>query len=720
MLETTKKLHVTKQILRIGLTTFAFLAIWSAAAAASDPPAGTPAESSRESTVWGPAVNLTDIAGGELLARRGDAYHVLPQVETDVRVRVTGIMSHGRVRQRFVNPSHETIEAMYVFPLPERAAVQHMEIRIGDRRIVSRVEERAQAKQTYETAKSQGKKAALVEQERPNLFTLSVANINPNESIEVHLEYVEEVGFADGEFGVTYPLTLTPRFIPRGALAIEEGTAATIVASAGSSTIVADADRVTPRFVAASDSRAPRASFEVVIDAGIPLRQVQCGSHETSIVQDGDTWTVRPVQERVAADRDIQVRWSPQVGSTPEVTFLTETHDNQKYGLLMIVPPQVEQTNDESSFATQTIFVIDISSSMAGPSMDQAKVALAEALQHVRPGDRFNIVAFNDSLHPMTSVWQDATPEALERARKWTLDLEANGGTMIHPALRWGVDQFGPVPDGINQRIMFLTDGAVGNEAQMLATIVNELDDVRLHTVGIGAAPNRYLMREMASRGGGASTFVYELNTAREQISGFFQKLQRPVLTDLELQWKGVNTVETYPARLGDVHAGDPLFVSFRFVEDPGSEVLLTGRTRTGLVSTVISLRDGQGQSGVATRWARAKVQHWMDALHADVRPERVRQEVVAVGLEHHLVTQYTSLVAVEERITAQGVAVPASVANALPIGSQLLTVLPKGGTDDRRKLLTGLVLTLCALLVAAVTRNTGYGNVNGGHGHVG
>ncbi|MFQ5601463.1 MAG: VIT domain-containing protein, partial [Candidatus Krumholzibacteriia bacterium] len=257
----------------------------------------------------GPPIRLADVQTGELLWRTERGLVPLPMQDTDVSLDVSGIMVHGTVTQRFFNPSQEVIEALYVFPLPEDAAVHHMEMRIGSRRIVSIVQERQQARRTYERAKKQGKKAALVEQERPNLFTTSVANINPGQSVCVVLEYVEEAQYRDGQFSLTFPLTFTPRFVPEAVMLVEEATGRTAIVSS----IVADADRVTPPFQESFAPTAPTASFRARIDAGMPLADVRCPSHPVRVSHAGEAVVVVPEASELLADRDVVLEWRPAV-----------------------------------------------------------------------------------------------------------------------------------------------------------------------------------------------------------------------------------------------------------------------------------------------------------------------------------------------------------------------------------------------------------------------
>lgn len=650
------------------------------------------------------AMSLDEVQSGELLWRVGGALVPMPILDMQVSLDVSGIVMHGKVEQRFENRAQQVVEAIYVFPLPERAAVHRMEMRIGDRRIVSVIQERKQARKTYRRAKSAGKKAALVEQERPNLFTTSIANINPGETVSVVLEYVEEVEYRDGAFSLSFPLTFTPRFTPESLLRVEESTGETRVVSE----VVSDADRVSPPFQEPLSLTEPRAQFEAKIDMGMPLEAVHCISHPIRVTQSQTTWFVTLEDPDVVADRDVLLEWWPAVGSVPEITLLTEEFGGERYALCLLVPP--EQAPQDGGLPTETVFVIDTSGSMGGPSIRQAREALVAAISRLRPTDRFNIVAFNNSYTLFSRRFEVADHATRERAQEWTRRLLASGGTMIDPALECAMKLFDSSESERVQRIVFLTDGAVSNEAQVQARLASELGPVRLHCIGIGPAPNRYLMRKMAAFGRGICEFIGHLTEAENRVDRVFSKLARPVLSDIQVTWLGAGSVEAFPSSLPNLHAGDPLVVALRLPAGHSTgRVEVRGRTHDGPVTMRLDVdATARSGAGIATRWARQKVESLMDDLHAGADTTRIREAVVDVARRHHLVTRYTSLVAVEEIVTAVGPANTARVANVLPHGSQLMRVgLPQGGTELPLRRLASWIATLVGLLLVYLTTRT-------------
>jgi len=628
-------------------------------------------------------VGAEQVGCGELLWRSPRGLLPLPVVELDVDLSVTGVMIRGRLTQRFLNPTAEVIEALYVFPLPDGAAVHHMEMQIGTRRIVAEVQEKEQARRTYEQARDSGRRTALVDQRRPNLFTTSVANLNPGETVSVVLEYIEEAQYADGRFSLRFPLTFTPRFAPPSSQAPRSDR------EQASGAVGEDAPELAAPFVAWDAPGAPRAALTVELQPGFPLEDVISSSHVIDARESGGAYRIATRPETIVAARDFLLSWRPRLGREPQAAVFVEDTPDGRYALLMLVPP-IPGSEAGLGLPTETLFVIDVSGSMDGPSIAQARRALLASLDRLRPEDRFNILKFNDESEPFGEEFRQADDAALDAAREWVGALEASGGTMIYPALMRGLRMIGDSRSGHAQRIIFLTDGAVANEQELLGGLVEHLGQARLHTVGIGQAPNAWLMRKMARLGRGLCEFVSDGEEAAGRMEAFFERLDRPVMVDIDWRTNGLELQEPYPQRLPDLHAGQPLLLSARLAEDAGEgSVELRGYTRSGRIDATLRVTGNAPRGpGIAVRWARAKVRALMDSLHDGADPAAVRAEVVDVGLDFHLVTDYTSLVAVDDRATALGNAQQVRIAAALP----------RGGTDGPLRLLAGWALVVVGL----------------------
>ena len=635
------------------------------------------------------------VAGsGALLWKSARGLVPLPVVDMQVDLSVTGLMVRGNLVQTFHNPTSQVIEAIYVFPLPEAAAVDSMEVRLGDRLIRAVLREKEEAKAIYERAKQEGRKAGLVAQHRPNLFTTSVANINPGETIVVALRYLGEVSYEDGEFGLVFPLTFTPRYTP----ARSDGS----VPQQG----------IGESFVKPENPQAPRARIDVRIDSGVALENVRSASHPIRWEPEGAAWRVRLEGGPVVADRDFVLRWRLRRDDRPEGTVFVEDREDGRYGLMMLLPPLPESAAGQG-LPTETLFVIDVSGSMDGPSIAQAREALLQAIGRLRPGDTFDILKFNDRNESFRERFLPARGSELDEARAWVASLRASGGTEISPALVRGMRMLADADPWPAQRLVLITDGAVDNEDEVLAQVTRLLGKARLHIIGIGSAPNRYLVRRLAGVGRGACEFIGNVAEAGRRMGSFLERIDRPVMSDLSLAWEEASSaatspIETYPQRLPDLYAGEPLFVSFRMGPSGGAaRASLTGQVAGGpiRIDLGVALDTARG-SGVATRWARAKVEDLMDGLRRGADEPTVRREVIGVAQRFDLVTRYTSLVAVEEFPSARGAATTRRVTGALPDGSTLLEgTLPQTGTSGPLLTRLGLFLLLAGAFVASLRR---------------
>ena len=664
----------------------------------------------------GPAANLDALGGGDCLWRRGEELIPLPLLDIDVELRVAGPVLTGTLKQSFLNASDQVIEAIYAFPLPENAAVHAMELRVGERRIVAVIKEKAEARRRYEAARAEGRRTALVEQERPNLFTTSVASIPPGEKVAVELVYVQELEFADGRFGLHFPLTITPRYLPAGMRPTILPAAAGPEAAAIEN--IVDGARVTPPFRSHGDPDSPRARIRVSLAAGLPLDSLDSTSHAVEAVEtEPGRWRVRTREAEVLADRDFRLEWRPAAGAEAVTTlFLEEGESGDAHALLMVLPPSADAIPRRP---TDTLFVVDVSGSMDGPSIQAVRVALLAALEGMGPEDRFAFLLFNHEQRLYAESFLEASRENLGRARRWVERLSADGGTEIHAALVRALlfsseATRAESPDsGRLRRMVFLTDGAVGNEAEVLGTVAASLGDTRIHALGIGPAPNRYLLRRLALLGRGSAAFLDEGPETAARMREFLARFERPLFTDLWLGWEGLEVEEVYPARLPDLHAGEALFVSARLA--PGGSAgagaaVVQGSLGAAPVSETLTLAAATSLpagAGLSLRWARAKVGSLMDGLHHGAEPARVREQVLALALEHRLVTRYTSLVAEEQRPVVSGPGRSARVPGALPEGSTLMNRgrLPRGGTGAPLRRLLGAAFVVLAIGLAPALR---------------
>ena len=628
-----------------------------------------------------------------------------PLLHTDVQFKITGLIARAHLTQTFRNDSDAWVEGVYVFPLPENAAVDHLRMQVGTRTIEGVIQERGAARHSYEQAKQTGKKAALVEQERPNLFTNSVANIGPHDSVIVEIEYQQTLRYDQGDFRLCFPATITPRYIPGEKLA-DIGHGGDDAGASGETTesltvnTVLDADRITPPTLPENIQLNP-ISLHIELDAGFPLQQVDSPSHAIVVTrQNTQRVSITLADGEITSDRDFKLVWRPQLGSAPQAAVFSEQHDDGFYHLLMILPPPARTTS--ITLPRETIFIIDTSGSMAGTSMDQAKQALAMALERLRPTDRFDVIEFNSRTRALFGGARYASVDNLQNAQRFVAALHANGGTEMAPALHAALD--GRVHHDVLRQVIFLTDGSVGNEDALFELIQNRLGDSRLFTVGIGSAPNSYFMKKSAEFGHGTFTAIGDVNEVRARMSALFEKLEQPALTDIEITWPNDTTLEFWPRKLPDLYAGEPLVISARTAAAAG-EVSIHGTRGTQPWHTTLPLQGGTSADGVDVLWARAKIEALHDQALAGLDAAQLRQQVIDVALRHHLVSKYTSLVAVDvtpSRPDTDPLHTQAMPVN-LPAGmiyTKVFGPLPQTATPAPLLLLAGGLLLLCGMLL--------------------
>ena len=428
------------------------------------------------------------VQAGSLLMKMSQGYVTATLLNMDVNITVNGLVARVSVMQEFKNDGPDWVEGVYVFPLSDRAAVDQMRLYIGDRFIEGEIREKGQARREYEDASRAGKKTSLVEQQRANLFTTSVANIAPGETVVVEIEYLEDIRFDDGAYSLRFPMTLTPRYIPGQALPDRKGNG-----WSPDTDLVEDASLITPPMVSAS--RGHRVSVSASVNAGMPLEIIASRYHPVSIGEAGGRYVVTLAGSRVPMDHDFELLWRPVPAAAPRAMVFSEVIDDQPYYLLMVVPPETGEVS-HVPVPREMIFIIDTSGSMHGVSIEQARQALRRALDTLRPGDRFNVVEFNSYTNALFPASVPATAAYVDDAKNFVRRLDANGGTEMYPALQFALRS--PVGEAYLRQIVFITDGAVGNEEGLFQLIEQQLDGARLFTVGIGSAPNSWFMRKAA------------------------------------------------------------------------------------------------------------------------------------------------------------------------------------------------------------------------------
>jgi Ca-activated chloride channel family protein len=627
-----------------------FLAITALSALIAGFPSATRAQPTGPSCGDG-LIRRSDTGTGELLFKTSEpgCYLPAPRVAADFTIDISGPVARTRVTQRFENPADGWVEGIYLFPLPEGAAVDTLKMQIGERLIEGQIKERQEARQIYEAAKAEGKRASLVEQERPNIFTNSVANIGPRETVVVQIEYQESLRFDAGRYHLRVPLVVAPRFNP--------APAATLVRyrqgeQFGVFDPVPDRHRLEAAVLRPEAGKVNPVTFAMTIEAGFPIGPIVSESHHILVVRESEARAKVALADRdIPADRDFVFSFAPKAGDAPAVSLLKEQKDNGDYYLALIMPRAGESR--ETLLPRETIFVLDNSGSMGGESIRQAKAGLLLGLDRLTPADRFNVIRFDDTMTQLFPRAVVATPSNVGYAKGYVSSLEANGGTVMLPALVAALRDDTPNDRSYLRQVIFLTDGAVGNEAELFAAINDRLGRTRLFTVGIGSAPNSYFMSGAARAGRGTFTYIGSTDQVAAKMNELLVKLERPVMTDLAAEWPSGTSAESWPNPLPDLYAGEPVVVTFKTTGSDGA-LLLKGN-RDGMPWEVqLVLSEAAQGDGIERLWARNKIAALEESRVHGVDVPAIDREVLDVALGHHLVSRLTSLVAVDVEVARQ------------------------------------------------------------------
>jgi Ca-activated chloride channel family protein len=544
-------------------------------------------------------------------------------LDTDIQVEITGLMARVEVTQVFQNTGTSWKEALYRYPLPVEAAVDRMRIHVGDRILEGEIQEKEEARRRYRQAKSSGRVASLVEQQRSNQFETRLANIGPGDTIRVVISFLARVGFRDGSFSLRLPMTFTPRWEDVGA------------------DFIRDLPETNTPTLASTQSSDHHLTIDVDLQSGMPLISIESRYHDVAIHPSLAGYRVYLADPDTRTDRTFELNWVPEFGSVPLSTISTFDDGTDVYALLMLAPPLAEAIIPQDR---EVVFVIDTSGSMEGVSMVQAQAALKLGLRFLGPEDLFNLVRFSSDSEQLFSESVPPYPAYLEEAVEFIDQLSANGGTVMAPALEMAMNL--PEHNGLLRQIVFVTDGSVGNEHELLLQIGEDLRHSRLFTVSIGTAPNEWFMRKSAEIGRGSHTHIGRLSDVEEQMTSLWSRIENPAIQNVCVDW-GMDA-EFYPEVIPDLYAGEPLWLYARLPGGP-REVMVCGELDDVLWEMESRPLPSPGNNSLATMWARSKVEALEDSRIFGTDPQLIREDVLDLALEYGLLTRYTSLVAVDK-----------------------------------------------------------------------
>jgi Ca-activated chloride channel family protein len=593
--------------------------------------------------------------------------------ETRVDVEISGVVARVRMEQIFKNPFNERLEAIYVFPMPENAAVDRYTFQIGETVIQGVVKKREEARREYEKARDEGRKGALLEQERPNIFTQSVANIPPGGKVSVRIEYVHPVKIDGKSYSFRFPMVVAPRYVP-GHVASRPSVGR---GWSNDTDQVPDASRITPPVLPKGQRLGNDIHITVKIDGAMPLGSVVPVTHEIDIAKSSESSaTIKLRNGPTVANKDFVVEYS-LAGERTVVASLAHRDESANDGYVMLMLQPKRDVTVQDIVAREVIFVFDKSGSMNGTSINQLRILGQEVLGKLNPQDTFRLIAFSNNVLSLSNDPLPATPQNIASGQEFIRGLRAGGGTNMLPALRTALG----TNRGEDERpryLVLMTDALVGNDDSILGFLRHDLfNGVRIFPISIGAAPNHYLMNRAAEIGRGFSMYVTNQDNAVAMAERFNKKTSSPILTDIVIDWNGLAVKDVIPSPLPDLHAGEPLVIFARYDNAATAQVTLKGNLAGKAIESKLEVElpeTEMAHDSLAPIWARQRIrQIWNRNVGKETKD--ARDEITRLGLEHQLMTKYTSFIAVEKEA-------PKNIAGKLR-NESVPTVLPEGMTEQ-------------------------------------
>ena len=663
-------------------------------------------------------------------------------VDIKANIEINGLVAYAEIKQTFINPYNIALAGKYQFPLPENSAVKQLMIKMGDVEILGEIMEKKAAKAIYQKAKKQGRKASLVEQQRPNLFTNKIANIPAQSTVVVTLKFIMPVSFSQGKFNLRLPLALTDRYQPQStpdsfneSSGHSPGYSSEQSPERSPSNFTRDLTNVStnlstkdlPEPFKTSTTRSAtthvrsvarsQSSINIVLNSGIPITSIASDSHKiqsrelnnelnSKLSSEQNAYFITLDKTHVISNKTFDLTWQLIASNQPQISSFTQEISGEHYTLLTFFPPE---TAVAQVIARDIIFIIDTSGSMQAGSMEQAKASLQLALLQLNNKDSFNIIAFDNETELLFPVTHMASTDNISTAQQFIDGLSANGGTeMYRPlsnALMMKKDK-AQSAKAIRQ-IVFITDGAVANEFELMQLLNTAQGDFRLYTVGIGAAPNGYFMKKAAQFGRGSYVFIQNNREVQRKMSHFMTKISQPALTNIALTLDNQihQHVEVYPKNIPDLYFGEPLQIALKS-QVPITSVQLTAETASTPFHQQLIIDDRQTSKGISSLWARRKIEDLVDSLIVGANKDQVKSQVIATSLNHQIISPYTSFIAVEKQPDVSSLlaknnlsSVKKSQNSAVKAHESLLVAMPQTALDWQLQLLIGIALILLSLV---------------------
>lgn len=557
-----------------------------------------------------------------------------PLKETNVSVNINGIFAETFVTQTYSNEGQEPINATYVFPASSRVTIHGMKMEIGDEIITAKIKEKEEARHDYEQAKSEGKSASLLEQQRPNVFTMDVANVMPGDIIRIELHYTEMITPTDGIYQFVFPTVAGPRY-----------TSPSVPKSLKAETWIASP------FLRLGDTPREKYNINVNLSAGVPITDLQCGSHKIDVAWDNQTSARISLSnpEEFAGNRDFILDYK-LTGTEISSGLMLGTGDSENFFLLMVQPP--ERYTPETIPPREYIFILDVSGSMYGFPLDTSKELIRNLAGSLRETDRFNVILFSDSLIQMSPESVPATAENVQKAFALIDNEEGGGGTELAPALETALAI--PASPGAARSVIAITDGYISGEREIFDIIGRNIGTTNFFSFGIGSSVNRYLIDGIAKTGLGESFVVTDPSEAAATADRFRTYIQSPVLTDVQVTYDGFDVYDIEPPTLSTLFASRPIVLFGKWKGEPSGTIHITGKTggrdyaEDIPVSAAIPL---EANNIIQYLWARTRVERLTDYGMTEDLQANAKKEVTELGLRYSMMTPYTSFIAVTEKV---------------------------------------------------------------------
>lgn len=570
----------------------------------------------------------------------------LPLKSTEATVKITGMIADVTIEQTYNNAGSKPLEAVYVFPMSDRSAVYSLEMHIGSRLIVASIKERNAARKEYEDVKSGGHRASLLEQERPNVFTMNVANINSGDIIKVVVRYTELIIPEEGIYSFVFPTVVGPRYNTKGKKA---------------------------KFAAlpyTKSGESPLSTFSLNVEllSNIPITYVDCKTHKKIITYPSDKTAIvnLSTEEIYSANRDFILNYS-LLGQSIESGIQLYDHGNEKFFMAMIQPPKKVSGNEIPP--REYIFVVDISGSMHGFPLEVSKKLLRNLISNLKSTDQFNVVLFAGSSDVLSPVSLKANKSNIDKSIQFIENYDGSGGTELMGALQTSL-ALPRASKSLSRSVIIVTDGYVTVEKEAMELIKSNLNNTNVYAFGIGSSVNRYLINGLAHTGGGQPFVVTQESEADSIATKFRKYIQTPVLSNIQVKYEGFKVYDLISEKLPDVMAERPVIITGKYKGNAEGKITISGYTGKGKFNKVLPVDKNlvsENHNAIRYLWAREKIQGLSD--YGDSEPDSTMEtKITKLGLDYHLMTQYTSFVAVDRKEVIDSKGKLTTVEQAIPM----------------------------------------------------